>query len=398
MLSVSILALLSTASAQNAELDHLKCYKVQDPLRLKGPKASWLDLDGPQFGLENCKIVGGFRLFCVPVTKSVTAALQGKLIPGGSLTDLSPFAFAGYAEEDRICYKIRCDDKLPSPPNPSQEVTDQFGTRTVEKLKPFLVCGPAFKGAPLTFKGLPHYPLGNASLSVVGTPPDDELVLSNIGPTGQDGVAIDVGALGAQGVGWSVDSGFFQTEAQVEVTLEANASFVAGFRVRFTDSQTAQLIVDATLPITEIGVDVRLGGTSQAGREYPLLEARVMECDLSGSSPGPASVEAEVLPCEEIGCGEDAGEARLLWPGPVQIQIPDVPPVQGDEIRVTFRNLPSITGPPSKAAFRVANSNSVTLTNVRPFICGNGVVEPGEQCDDGNTDDGDGCSASCQTE
>jgi len=30
--------------------------------------------------------------------------------------------------------------------------------------------------------------------------------------------------------------------------------------------------------------------------------------------------------------------------------------------------------------------------------CGNGVVEPGEQCDDGNTTDGDGCSATCQTE
>jgi cysteine-rich repeat protein len=30
--------------------------------------------------------------------------------------------------------------------------------------------------------------------------------------------------------------------------------------------------------------------------------------------------------------------------------------------------------------------------------CGNGVVECGEQCDDGNTASGDGCSASCQTE
>ena len=31
-------------------------------------------------------------------------------------------------------------------------------------------------------------------------------------------------------------------------------------------------------------------------------------------------------------------------------------------------------------------------------VCGDGVVEGGEQCDDGNTDDGDGCSASCQDE
>jgi cysteine-rich repeat protein len=31
-------------------------------------------------------------------------------------------------------------------------------------------------------------------------------------------------------------------------------------------------------------------------------------------------------------------------------------------------------------------------------VCGNGVIEPGEQCDDGNTAPGDGCSATCQLE
>jgi cysteine-rich repeat protein len=30
--------------------------------------------------------------------------------------------------------------------------------------------------------------------------------------------------------------------------------------------------------------------------------------------------------------------------------------------------------------------------------CGNGAVEPGEQCDDGNDDDGDGCSSTCELE
>lgn len=31
-------------------------------------------------------------------------------------------------------------------------------------------------------------------------------------------------------------------------------------------------------------------------------------------------------------------------------------------------------------------------------LCGNGIEEPGEQCDDGNTADGDGCSSTCQFE
>jgi len=31
-------------------------------------------------------------------------------------------------------------------------------------------------------------------------------------------------------------------------------------------------------------------------------------------------------------------------------------------------------------------------------LCGNGTVDPGEQCDDGNASDGDGCSAGCRRE
>ncbi|MCX4242790.1 DUF4215 domain-containing protein [Paraliomyxa miuraensis] len=33
-----------------------------------------------------------------------------------------------------------------------------------------------------------------------------------------------------------------------------------------------------------------------------------------------------------------------------------------------------------------------------PPMCGNGIVEPGEQCDDGNAIDGDGCSSACLVE
>lgn len=44
------------------------------------------------------------------------------------------------------------------------------------------------------------------------------------------------------------------------------------------------------------------------------------------------------------------------------------------------------------------------ITNTGPgddtggAVCGNGIVEAGEQCDDGNMLSGDGCSATCQTE
>ncbi|HVU00417.1 MAG TPA: DUF4215 domain-containing protein [Polyangiaceae bacterium] len=45
-----------------------------------------------------------------------------------------------------------------------------------------------------------------------------------------------------------------------------------------------------------------------------------------------------------------------------------------------------------------APSLPVVVTCVGPGICGNGVLQPDEQCDDGNTNSGDGCSSTCQNE
>jgi cysteine-rich repeat protein len=42
-------------------------------------------------------------------------------------------------------------------------------------------------------------------------------------------------------------------------------------------------------------------------------------------------------------------------------------------------------------------SAATRFTYVAP-TCGNGVIDPGEQCDDGNTFNGDGCSAQCTVE
>jgi cysteine-rich repeat protein len=44
-----------------------------------------------------------------------------------------------------------------------------------------------------------------------------------------------------------------------------------------------------------------------------------------------------------------------------------------------------------------AGANANDDNDCKP-VCGNGVVEAGEQCDDGNTVNGDGCSSTCQKE
>ncbi len=113
--------------------DHLKCYKVKDPLQLSGI----VDLDSPQFGLEpHCKISKP-KLFCVPVKKTVISAKDQNgpisLLPIGDRTPLT--------NADRICYAIKC----PVTHLPVTPVGDQFGTRTVGKFTAKLLCAPARK-------------------------------------------------------------------------------------------------------------------------------------------------------------------------------------------------------------------------------------------------------------
>ncbi len=126
------LGLTLSAGAQTD--DHLKCYKIKDPLKLKGV----VDLDGVQFGLEaGCK-VGKAQLFCVPVTKNVQEAFNKK-------TSIDPLPIFGPAiKTDSICYPIKCQ----KPQIPPTTVTDQFGSRTIEFKKAFMLCTPAFKGVP----------------------------------------------------------------------------------------------------------------------------------------------------------------------------------------------------------------------------------------------------------
>lgn len=43
-----------------------------------------------------------------------------------------------------------------------------------------------------------------------------------------------------------------------------------------------------------------------------------------------------------------------------------------------------------------SSEGSSSTGELIPVICGNWAVEPGERCDDGNTENGDGCSKDCQ--
>ena len=61
-------------------------------------------------------------------------------------------------------------------------------------------------------------------------------------------------------------------------------------------------------------------------------------------------------------------------------------------------NYPEGTAPAFEAEIDYFFETSSPVVPEDPVTCGNGTVDAGEGCDDGNTVDGDGCSASCQPE
>jgi len=133
LLLVGVCAVTPTA-AQSA--DHLKCYKIRDPLTLVGTIDPFLT---PQFGSENDCRIGKAELLCVPSNKTNVSAIDTK-------TKL-PIAlpFSGPPQPgDQICYKVKCPK--PIAPIPDQIVTDQFSSRTLSKFNSKLLCVPAVKG------------------------------------------------------------------------------------------------------------------------------------------------------------------------------------------------------------------------------------------------------------
>jgi len=122
-----VLAAGPSAWAQN---DHLTCYKAKDTAKVfKSASADLLPLQDSVFPTENCQIKAGSKMVCVPSQKLNVTVVDGTDDPFDS-QDLSDI---------QLCYKVKCP-KVELPP---LTVTDQFGTRAVEKFKASQLCVPA---------------------------------------------------------------------------------------------------------------------------------------------------------------------------------------------------------------------------------------------------------------
>lgn len=81
-------------------------------------------------------------------------------------------------------------------------------------------------------------------------------------------------------------------------------------------------------------------------------------------------------------------------------------------VHEVFRSFPTATFLPLAIAENISGTGNLTFADgtngvpyilasgggIAPVLCGNGTVEPPEQCDDGNTASGDGCSSFCTLE
>ena len=138
MLAGLAISLLVTAVASAQTFDHLKCYKMKDPHNFTAV-ANLAPFQNPPFPVEpGCRIkVKGIE-FCIPVTKT--------LVPGGNAP--SATVVGQTLQNDFICYTMRCPK--PTTPIPSVLVSDQFGSRTLQKFTARRICTPAVKGLPPT--------------------------------------------------------------------------------------------------------------------------------------------------------------------------------------------------------------------------------------------------------
>ena len=82
-------------------------------------------------------------------------------------------------------------------------------------------------------------------------------------------------------------------------------------------------------------------------------------------------------------------------------QIETIDGGSGSFDKVIFSFDPGAVTPPDFTVTDPVTQGTYQFTSVEVVmtsLCGNGKVDPGEQCDDGNDQNGDGCSSSCQLE
>lgn len=214
----SALVVLGSSFAFAQPYDHLKCYKMKDTETFHSANADIGTIE-PSFGLQNCRIKKKARQICIPATKDVTEITDGTDTPFAVATDDLAF--------EQVCYKITC----PSVTIPPQTVSDQFGTRTVEKLKASTLCVPAVFGPPPTTSTTSTTTTSTTTSTTLAPPATWSIRAGN--SSEQTGIAI-----GVDGAGNVIAAGRFAGEIDFGLGALVSAGSTDIFVVKLDPSGT----------------------------------------------------------------------------------------------------------------------------------------------------------------
>jgi cysteine-rich repeat protein len=227
--------------------------------------------------------------------------------------------------------------------------------------------------------------------------------------TADPGFATIAGPLMAAGGGPSGAGGIIAIEAGGRISFGAPADargFGAGGQIGIaTDTGPVEILDDLNA-----GSSNAAGGTIEVAAQGPV---RIASTLVSTGSIAPGG-RIEVVGCTVTICGLDSPSCPAGGDGVLQSQGPN------GVNRLTGRNGTAVLGTirahqssgrnelvydgddehePLRLGTIVPTALLIVDNGVVPCpVCGNRTIEPPETCDDGNTNDGDGCSSLCQEE
>ncbi|MBM3231507.1 DUF4215 domain-containing protein, partial [Candidatus Peregrinibacteria bacterium] len=143
------------------------------------------------------------------------------------------------------------------------------------------------------------------------------------------------------------------------------------------------------------------GGSCQGGQfdgSFWTDEASATTCMDSGGTPKPESGDGCSQFCKNEFCGDGSIQERgkdNVAGNDDDEQCDNGSICEGDASRTCSVN--ADCGTNATCVYNRA-SNTRCSTTCKLSVCGNGQQEPGETCDDSNTDGGDGCSSKCRIE
>src|SRR5262249_51165241 len=112
------------------------------------------------------------------------------------------------------------------------------------------------------------------------------------------------------------------------------------------------------------------------------------QCPVPTTSTAPPPTSSTLAPTTTVPVPTTSSTSSTV----TSTTISTIPTTTSSSVTSTTSNVPTT----SSTSLPGTTTTSTTLPG--GSVCGNGVKEPGEQCDDNNTKDFDGCDSNCQAE